>query len=100
MTHGGVWRLFRYCCAIRNPQCGNDVMEIVETLPRKLALDLKTFYMAAVYLQRYWKTNLGFYIDTTTALPDAYSTEMELPSAEERFGKPGLYYLADAFLEF
>jgi len=85
---------------LRNPQCGNDVMEIVETLPRKLALDLKIFYMAAVYPQRYWKTNLGFYIDTTTALPDAYSTEMELPSAEERFGKPGLYYLADAFLEF
>jgi len=82
---------------LRNPQWHDDVEDIVTTLSDDLALDLKTYYMVAAYLQRFWKTNLGFYIDTTTSLPDLYSTEMELPSTEERFGKLGLYYLADAW---
>ena len=51
--------------------------------------------MAAVYLQRLWKTRLGLYLDTSILLPDLFSRQMALPPADERFGKTGLYDLAD-----
>ncbi len=53
--------------------------------------------MAAVYLQRHWKTSLGFYLDNTTPLPDLYSQQLGLPPADEYFGKTGLHELADAW---
>ena len=80
---------------IRRPELAQVVERLVSQLEPALALDLKTYYMAAVYLQRHWRTRLGFYIDNTRLLPDLFSQEMGLPPADERFGKTGLYYLAD-----
>lgn len=82
---------------IRHPQLAGCVQSLVEQIDPKLAIELQTYYMAAVYLQRLWKTRLGFYLDTTTLLPDLFSQALDLPSAEERFGKHGLYDLADAW---
>jgi hypothetical protein len=82
---------------IRHP----DLAECVPTLVRKVspsqALELQTLYMAAVYLQRLWLTRLSFYLDDISLLPDLYSRQLNLPPAEERFGKAGLALLAEAW---
>jgi hypothetical protein len=53
--------------------------------------------MAAVYLQRIWQIRLELYLDQIVLLPDLYSDQLELPPADERFGKTGLYALAEAW---
>ncbi len=82
---------------LRHPELAECVCAVVHQSNPKLSLELQTLYMAAVYLQRYWKTRLGLYLDTRTQLPDLFSRQLDLPPAEERFGKNGLYDLADAW---
>ena len=52
--------------------------------------------MAAVYMQRHWKSRLGLYLDDITILPDLFSQQMGLPPPEERFGKTGQLSLLHA----
>jgi len=56
-------------------------------------VELIAHYMAAVYLQRMWRTRLGFYLDVRL-LPDLFSAQLGLPAPDERFGKAGLHALA------
>lgn len=84
---------------IRHPWLAADVERLAAEIAPSLRLELQTYYMAAVYLQRLWKSRLGFYLDKSILLPDLYSQEMGLPPADERFGKVGLYELADAWKE-
>ena len=82
---------------IRHP----DWAIIVPTLEKKISstkfLELQTLYMAAVYLQRLWWTRLNLYLNNLALLPDLYSSQLGLPPADERFGKAGLYALADVW---
>ncbi|MEM7126966.1 MAG: hypothetical protein AAF702_11600 [Chloroflexota bacterium] len=80
---------------IRNVHLSKHIPVLIEKLSPENALDLKTYYMAAVYLQQIWHIRLGFYIDNSVSLPDLFSGEMNLPSPGERFGKVGLYDLVD-----
>ena len=57
--------------------------------------ELAARFMAAVYLQRYWRTRLTAHSDSFVELPDLFSTSLGLPPADEAFGKPGLYALAE-----
>ncbi len=82
---------------IRRPDLASCVLLLVNQIDQQLTIELQTLYMAAVYLQRLWQTRLSFYLDTTNLLPDLFSQQLGLPSAEERFGKNGLYDLADAW---
>jgi hypothetical protein len=82
---------------IRHP----DWAVLAPNLEKKISsakfLELQTLYMAAVYLQRLWWTRLGFYLEDLPLLPDLYSAQLGLPPADERFGKVGLYALADVW---
>jgi hypothetical protein len=82
---------------IRHPALASCVSLLVNQIDQALAVELQTLYMAAVYLQRLWKTRLGFYLDNIQLLPDLFSQQLELPPADERFGKNGLYDLADVW---
>lgn len=82
---------------LRRPHLAEAVARLAGILDPPLRLELQTYYQAAVYLQRHWRTRLGFYLDTGTLLPDLFSAEMGLPSPDERYGKVGLYALADAW---
>jgi len=82
---------------IRHPLLAADVARLAEQIDPSLRLELQTYYQAAVYLQRLWRSRLGFYLDTSVLLPDLFSAEMGLPPADERHGKVGLYDLADAW---
>lgn len=84
---------------IRNPHLSVYIPGLANRLSPASTLELKTYYMAAVYLQRLWYIRLGFYVDNEPLLPDYYSQALSLPPADERFGKPGLYDLADAWVE-
>ncbi|MEM7534856.1 MAG: hypothetical protein AAF639_21950 [Chloroflexota bacterium] len=82
---------------IRYSSFAQYVPSLSNQLDTEAALDLQTYYMAAVYLQRLWKSRLGLYLQNMTLLPDLFSQSLGLPSPEERFGKLGLYDLADAW---
>lgn len=82
---------------IRHSDWAERVSLLVDHLDASLALELQTLYTAAVYLQRLWKTRLGFYLTQTAVLPDLFTQALGLPSPNERFGKTGLYELADAW---
>jgi len=82
---------------LRYPHLAERVAMLTDQLEPQFAIELQMLYMAAVYLQRLWKTRLGFYLDTVPLLPDLFSQQLDLPPAEERFGKHGLYDLADAW---
>lgn len=57
-------------------------------------VELMARYMAAAYLQRLWRTRLQRYLAGMPDLPDLFSSRLELPAAQEGFGKPGLFALA------
>ena len=80
---------------IRHPRNASRVLHLVERLNEPAKTELMTFYMAAVYLQRFWKPRLQLYLSDFPLLPDLYSQEFSLPEAEDRHGKNGLYALAD-----
>ena len=82
---------------LRNPPLAAHIPRLVARLDARLALELQTLYMAAVYMQRHWKSRLGLYLDDMSLLPDLFSRQMGLPPPEARFGKTGLYELADAW---
>ena len=82
---------------IKRPKLAEVVSAVVEQISLSSALTLQMLYMAAVYLQRWWYTRLSFYLDDMTLLPDLYSRQLNLPAADERFGKVGLCALAEAW---
>ncbi len=51
--------------------------------------------MAAVYLQRLWRTTLGLYLGKQAVLPDLFSESLGLLPAAEGHGKAGLHALAE-----
>ncbi len=82
---------------LRHPTLAESVPALAYRLDPSLSLDLQTLYMAAVYLQRHWQSRLGIYLEDMTLLPDLFSRQMNLPPPEERFGKTGLYELAESW---
>lgn len=78
-----------------HPDWSACVPDLVAALAGSARAELQARYMAAVYLQRFWKTRLGFYLGQFPALPDFYSHELGLPPADVRYGKPGLIELAE-----
>ncbi|MDE0301355.1 MAG: hypothetical protein OXN17_22235 [Candidatus Poribacteria bacterium] len=88
-------RLALIALFIRHPQHSTIVSDLVGQLNEPARTELKTFYTAAVYLQRFWMPRLKLYIKDFPLLPDLYSQELSLPKPEDRHGKNGLYALAD-----
>ena len=78
---------------IRHPELADEVRKLIDVLDPAAGVELMAHYMAAVYLQRMWRTRLGFYLDVQL-LPDLFSSELGLPSPEERHGKTGLHATA------
>ena len=82
---------------LRHPEISQSVPDLAARLDDSASLELQTLYMAAVYLQRNWRSRLSIYLDDVTLLPDLFSHQMGLPPPEDRFGKTGLVELADAW---
>ncbi len=80
---------------ILHPELANRLPALLEQLEPSARSELQARYMAAVYLQRFWRTRLEIYNLTTPDLPDLFSAQLGLPAASEGFGKPGLTALAE-----
>jgi hypothetical protein len=79
---------------ILHPEWVSEVQSAVQQLSGPMRSQLQVLYTAAVYLQRLWRTRLGFYLGEVEMLPDLYSDVLGLPPAGERHGKTGLHALA------
>jgi hypothetical protein len=78
-----------------HPELAGRVPALVERLEPLARVELQARYMAAVYLQRFWRTRLEIYHLQRPTLPDLFSTRLGLPPADEMYGKPGLQALAE-----
>jgi hypothetical protein len=78
---------------ILHPSWADLVTPLAVSLQGAARIELIAHYMAAMYLQRMWRTRLGFYLEVEL-LPDLFSSQLGLPSPEVRFGKTGLRALA------
>ena len=77
------------------PELALCLTEALRPLTLAVHDELMARYMAAVYLQRFWRTRLGLYLGSFIELPDLYSKTLGLPDAKEGFGKIGLHMLAE-----
>jgi hypothetical protein len=77
------------------PQLAPIALRVQAVLEPGAAQELLAYYTAAVYLQRMWRTRLGYYLDAVVPLPNYFSAELALPSPDDEHGKTGLYALAD-----
>ncbi|MDW8396851.1 MAG: hypothetical protein RMM31_11480 [Anaerolineae bacterium] len=59
-------------------------------LPDSVRAELKRQYLAAMYLQRMWRTRLRLYLGETPLIPERYTAESGLPAADAMFGELGL----------
>ena len=57
--------------------------------------ELKKQYLAAMYLQRLWRTRLRMHFGESPLIPERFTDEMALPSADAMFGEMGLRTLTD-----
>ena len=78
---------------ILHPDWADLAKHLAASLQGATRIELLAHYMAAVYLQRLWRTRLGFYVEVQL-LPDLFSDQLGLPSPEIRSGKTGLHALA------
>lgn len=78
-----------------HPEIHTVVSSVIHQLPPSARTELQALYMAAVYLQRLWRTRLSLYLGAFEELPDLFSRELGLPPPEERHGKVGLHALAE-----
>ena len=78
-----------------HPEFATEVPRILPIVDSSAAIELQARYMAAVYLQHFWRTRLSYYLGDYAALPDLFSRDMALPLPDEHFGKLGLAALAE-----
>lgn len=95
--HDSRLRLAIVPLLLRHPEISESVLTLAAHLDAAVLLELQTFYMAAVYLQRNWRSRLSIYLGDMPLLPNLFSHQMGLPLPDERFGKSGLIELADAW---
>ena len=66
---------------------------VADALPAPAKDVLIEAYVAAVYLQRAWRTRLHRYLGEQPSLPPLWIRELGLPDPDERFGRAGLLAL-------
>jgi hypothetical protein len=57
--------------------------------------EMRQQYVAAMYLQRMWRTRLNMYLGEKSLLPEHFTQELDLPPANAMFGELGLRALTE-----
>lgn len=57
--------------------------------------EMRKQYLAAMYLQRMWRTRLRMHFGETPLIPERFAREMGLPPADAMFGELGLRALTE-----
>ena len=77
-----------------HPELAEAARRAAASLDGQSRRHLVEAYVAAVYLQRMWRTRLRRYLGEQPLLPPHWTQELGLPDPDERFGKVGLATLA------
>ncbi|MCS7056252.1 MAG: hypothetical protein NZM18_08810 [Thermoflexales bacterium] len=64
-------------------------------LPEAVRAEMRKHYLAAMYLQRMWRTRLRMHFGETPLIPERFTEEMGLPPADAMFGELGLRALTE-----
>jgi hypothetical protein len=67
----------------------------LEGIPETVWADVQQHYLAAMYLQRMWRTRLRLALGETEWISEAFTTENNLPPADDLHGEHGLRVLTD-----
>lgn len=60
--------------------------------------ELRKHYLAAMYLQRMWRTRLRMAFGETALIPERFTDQLNLPAADTMNGKMGLYHITESSL--
>ncbi len=72
-----------------------DTSAIGQPVPPKAWDELRKQYVAAVYLQRMWRTRLAFHFGEQPEIPDRFTESLNLPKANVMHGEMGLRMLTE-----
>jgi len=80
------------------PQLAELAASIViqaQDIPENLKTEIIKQYLAAMYLQRLWRTRLRLKFGPRGLIPERFTKELGLPAADEMYGEHGLYALCN-----
>lgn len=77
------------------PALAAVAVDIERTLSGAARDELRKQYVAAVYLQRLWRTHLRLQFGETELIPEHFAAEMGLPGPEQMHGELGLRLLCE-----
>ncbi len=77
------------------PDLAERAAAIEPNLPEPQRIELRKQYLAAMYLQRQWRTRLRLHFGASALIPERYTAEWDLPSPEVMHGRLGLRALCD-----
>lgn len=72
-----------------------DALRANGSAEASLIAELKKQYLAAMYLQRMWRTRLAMYLGDKPLIPERYTSELNLPAADVLYGEMGLRALTE-----
>jgi len=73
-----------------HPELATIATQAAGTLPPASRDVLIESYVAAIYLQRFWRTRLRRYLGDQPTLPPLWVEDLGLPAADDHYGKLGL----------
>ena len=81
---------------LRHPML-SEVVEraCARALPANVLGELRKRYLAALYLQRLWRTRLRLAFGDSPLIPERFTAEFQLPSPEVMHGELGLQRLTE-----
>ena len=84
-----------------HPTLASICAELIEArhirfLPKNVLAELQKQYLAAMYLQRMWRTRLRMAIGEQPLIPERFTQDLALPSADAMHGEMGLHHLVDS----
>jgi hypothetical protein len=76
-----------------HPELAERVAHLAEH--NEAQTELRKHYLAAMYLQRMWRTRLRMTFGESPLIPERFTHEMNLPAAEAMNGELGLFRLTE-----
>jgi hypothetical protein len=77
------------------PDLAARAVELESALPVAARDELRKHYVAAMYLQRLWRTHLRLQFGELPLIPEHFTQEMGLPAPEQMHGELGLRLLCE-----
>ena len=67
----------------------------IRFVPKNILAEIQKHYLAALYLQRMWRTRLRLTFGDSPLIPERFIEELKLPHADAMHGELGLHHLTN-----